>query len=139
MPGVVRAGHRTTNSFGWYLNHGCNNFGDGNWANFYENDPYAYVSNVTSEQKKLVLGGETTMWSECVDAHSFDSIVWPRAAAAAEQLWSPSALTKKATDATAYRLSELRCRLVGRGVSAAPVNDAMGSMSPRDLNVGGCM
>ena len=27
MPGVVAAGHRTTNSYKWYLNHGCNNYG----------------------------------------------------------------------------------------------------------------
>ena len=87
-----------------------------------------------------MLGGETTMWSECVDAQSFDSIVWPRAAAAAEQLWSPQAATKAADATTAERLSELRCRLVGRGVRAAPIDDSVGSMSPRDLNDrGGCM
>jgi hexosaminidase len=139
MPGVVQAGHRTTNSFGWYLNHGCNNFGDGNWGKFYENDPYRYVANASAAEKTLVLGGETTMWSECVDAHSFDSIVWPRAAAAAEQLWSPRAMTRKATPETSSRLSELRCRLVGRGVQAAPIDDSVGAMSPRDLNWGGCM
>ena len=31
LPGVVKAGHRATNSYGWYLNHGCNNYGDGVW------------------------------------------------------------------------------------------------------------
>ena len=29
MPRVIAAGHRVTNSYKWYLNHGCDNFGDG--------------------------------------------------------------------------------------------------------------
>ena len=29
------AGHTVTNSYKWYLNHGCNNYGDGLWADFY--------------------------------------------------------------------------------------------------------
>ena len=35
------------------------------------------------DELKLIVGGETTMWAECVDAVNFDSVVWPRAAAAA--------------------------------------------------------
>ncbi len=140
MPGVLRAGHRTTNSYKWYLNHGCDNYGDGVWGSFYENDPMKWAgTGLSPAQQRLVLGGETTMWSECVDAQSFDSIVWPRTAAAAEQLWSPRARTRTADAATASRLSEFRCRLVGRGVRAGPIDDSVGSMSPRDLNVGGCM
>ena len=140
MPGVIKAGHRTTNSYKWYLNHGCDNYGDGVWGPFYENDPMKWAgAGLSPAERKLVLGGETTMWSECVDAQSFDSVVWPRTAAAAEQLWSPQATTRKADAATASRLSEFRCRLVGRGVRAGPINDAVGAMSPRDLNVGGCM
>ena len=143
MSGIVRAGYRTTNSYKWYLNHGCNNFGDGNWGEFYTNDPMKWARNaseppLTPAQRALVLGGETTMWSECVDEHSFDSIVWPRASASAEQLWSPMNGTSKVTNKTSRRLSEFRCRLIGRGVRAAPIDDSVGSMSPRDVNVG-CM
>ena len=144
MSGIIHAGYRTTNSYKWYLNHGCNNFGDGNWDDFYTNDPMKWSNTnasappLTPLQKKLVLGGETTMWSECVDAYSFDSIVWPRTSAAAEQLWSSETLTKVVTNDTWVRLSEFRCRMVGRGVAAAPINDATASRSPRDVNVG-CM
>jgi hexosaminidase len=143
MSGIVRSGYRTTNSYKWYLNHGCNNFGDGNWGSFYTNDPMKWARNaseppLTPEQQKLVLGGETTMWSECVDAHSFDSIVWPRASASAEQLWSSVNQTKQATNVTSMRLSEFRCRLIGRGIQAAPIDDSVAKISPRDVNIG-CM
>lgn len=50
------------------------------------------------------------MWGECVDAVIFDAIVWPRAAAAAEQLWSPQHMTTAATDEVAMRLAQHRCR-----------------------------
>jgi hexosaminidase len=124
MPAVLAAGHRVTNSFKWYLNHGCNNFGDGNWPAFYENEPTGFVpSHTPPEQLELIVGGETTMWAECVDAINFDAVVWPRAAAAAEKLWSPQGTTKRATATVAARLAEHRCRLVARGVNAAPLND----------------
>lgn len=136
MPAVVAAGHRTTNSFKWYLNHGCNNYGDGLWADFYENDPLNFVPNASAAEQALVVGGETTMWAECVDHVIFDSIVWPRAAAAAEKLWSPRTATQKATEEVGERLAEHRCRLVARGVRAAPINDIMADS--RGLNAG-CM
>ena len=75
------------------------------------------------------------MWAECVDAVSFDSIVWPRAAAAAEQLWSPHQKTKSTEVETATRLSMFRCALVGRGVRAAPIADDL-PYSPRVVNAG---
>jgi len=78
------------------------------------------------------------MWSECVDSHSFESIVWPRTSAAAEQLWSDKDQTRGTTELTSSRLSEFRCRMIGRGVAAGPINDAVGAISPRAVNVG-CM
>ena len=109
------------------------NYGDGLWANFYLNDPFAKAPHATPDQLDLIQGGETTMWGECVDAVIFDAIVWPRAAAAAEQLWSPSGKTKSASNDVAVRLAEHRCRLVRRGVMAAPLNDMD---TPRALNPG---
>eukprot|EP00051_Salpingoeca_urceolata_P026409 m.477188 g.477188 ORF g.477188 m.477188 type:complete len:553 (-) comp20774_c0_seq1:150-1808(-) len=133
MPGVIKKGHRVTNSYKWYLNHGCNNYGDGVWKDFYVNDPLKFVPGTTPEEQRLVMGGETTMWGECVDSVIFDAVVWPRAAAAAEQLWSPQHMTQSASSAVARRLAGHRCRLVARGVDAAPIDD---SGDPRTLNPG---
>jgi hexosaminidase len=54
----------------------------------YYNDPLPDNINLTSEQKKFILGGEATMWSELVDSNNINTRIWPRTAAIAEVLWS---------------------------------------------------
>lgn len=44
---------------------------------------------LTPKQKKLILGGEATMWTDIVSAENMDNRIWPRTAAIAERLWSP--------------------------------------------------
>ena len=89
--------------------------------------------------KMGLLGGEAAMWSEYVDQISFSSVVYPRAAAAAEVLWSSSYKATKlnATDTLRIgkRLAEHRCRLLRRGVTSGPLNDMTFA---RDFNAG-CM
>jgi hexosaminidase len=43
---------------------------------------------LTKEERKRVLGAETTMWSELVTPLTIDSRIWPRTAAIAERYWS---------------------------------------------------
>jgi len=56
------------------------------------------IEPLTTEQKKYILGGETCMWTEMVDQTTIESRIWPRAAAVAEKLWSPKALTSDTDD-----------------------------------------
>ncbi len=51
-------------------------------------DPAPADANLTAEQRKLILGGEPTMWTEHTTVETVDSRLWPRTAAIAERLWS---------------------------------------------------
>ncbi|MGI4833861.1 MAG: beta-N-acetylhexosaminidase [Janthinobacterium lividum] len=64
-------------------------------ASHYAADP---TQGVPDSLQSRVLGGEATMWSEFADSVIFDSRVWPRAAAVAERLWSPAALSQDVPD-----------------------------------------
>jgi hexosaminidase len=56
----------------------------------YLNDPVPPDSPLTPDQRKLILGGEATMWAELISPETVDSRIWPRTAAIAERLWSPA-------------------------------------------------
>lgn len=58
----------------------------------YLNDPLPDDSPLSAEEKKFILGGEATMWSELVSAENVDSRIWPRTAAIAERFWSPASV-----------------------------------------------
>ncbi|KAH6984133.1 hypothetical protein EDB80DRAFT_591377, partial [Ilyonectria destructans] len=87
----------------------------------YSHDPGAGVSEKAA---KNVLGGEVAVWSETIDAVNLDTLVWPRAAAAAGVLWSgrkdASGQNRSQCDA-APLLAEFRERMVAREVRASPV------------------
>lgn len=85
-----------------------------------------------------MLGGELAVWSETIDSQNLDSIVWPRAAAAAEVLWSgrtdASGQNRSQLDA-APRLNLQRQRLVAKGIGASPIQMEWCTMYP---NATGC-
>lgn len=70
------------------------------------------------------MGGEVAVWSETIDPANLDTLVWPRASAAGEVLWSgrrdASGQNRTQLDATP-RLNEFRERMVLRGVRSSPV------------------
>lgn len=81
---AARQGNRGILSHGYYidLNQSA--------AEHYLVDPMSGdAATLTPEQKKLILGGEATMWTEYVGRENMDSRIWPRTAAIAERLWSP--------------------------------------------------
>ncbi|MDP9147181.1 MAG: family 20 glycosylhydrolase [Acidobacteriota bacterium] len=81
---AARQGYRGILSKGYYLDLGWSA------ARHYAADPTGgEASNLSSQEKQRILGGESCMWSEYVDAENIDSRIWPRNAAIAERLWSP--------------------------------------------------
>jgi hexosaminidase len=79
-------------SSGYYLDLGWSA------ARHYAVDPLSGpAASLTPDQQKLVLGGESCMWSEYVNAENIDSRIWPRNAAIAERLWSPQNVTDTAS------------------------------------------
>lgn len=65
------------------------------------------------------------MWSEQTDPVNLDDNLWPRAAAAAEVLWSGAKDAEghnRSQVEASPRLSEWRERMVRRGVGAGPVH-----------------
>jgi hexosaminidase len=55
----------------------------------YLNDPLPPDAPITVDERRLILGGEATMWAEFVTPETVDSRIWPRTAAIAERFWSP--------------------------------------------------
>lgn len=58
-------------------------------SSHYVVDPVPADSPLNADEKKRVLGGEATMWSEWVSPETIDSRIWTRTAAIAERFWSP--------------------------------------------------
>ncbi|KDE09594.1 hypothetical protein MVLG_00002 [Microbotryum lychnidis-dioicae p1A1 Lamole] len=100
------------------------------WQKIYSFDPYA---NITSSQRRLIMGGETLLWSEQSDGSNLDPTTWPRAAAAAEVFWTNNA-SRRAIDALP-RLHDWRYRAVQRGVAAIPIGPEYCALRPGACNL----
>ncbi|MDO7885452.1 beta-N-acetylhexosaminidase [Hymenobacter cheonanensis] len=86
---AVRQGHPALRANGYYIDLYYSA------ATHYAADP---LQGIPDSLASRVLGGEAEMWSEFADSVLYDSRVWPRAAAVAERLWSPAALSQDVPD-----------------------------------------
>jgi hexosaminidase len=78
----------------------------------YSTDPMPRPELLTPEERKRILGGEATMWSELVTDLSIDSRLWPRSIAIAERFWSNKNLRDfesmyKRMEPVSFRLEDL--------------------------------
>jgi hexosaminidase len=88
LAAAAQQGYHGILSNGYYLDLGWSA------ARHYAVDPMSGpAASLSDDQKKLILGGESCMWSEYVDPENIDSRIWPRNAAIAERLWSPQSVT----------------------------------------------
>jgi hexosaminidase len=84
LAAAAKDGYRGILSNGYYLDLGWSA------ARHYAIDPLGGpAAALTPQQKQLILGGESCIWSEYVNAENIDSRIWPRNAVIAERLWSP--------------------------------------------------
>ncbi len=81
----------------------------------YLNDPLPADSPLNDEEKKKILGGEATMWSEMITPETIDSRIWPRTAAIAERLWSPREINE--VEAMHRRLDKISLQLEEHGLT----------------------
>ena len=110
---ITAEGHQAILSAPWYLNY--LKYGS-DWVKFYNVDPLDFGGNST--QAEYVLGGEVCLWGEFVNSINAIPRLWPRASAAAEVLWSPTA---DDLNSAASRLQEHECRMMARGYPVQPV------------------
>src|SRR5271154_3433920 len=107
LAAAAKQGFRGILSNGYYLDLGWSA------ARHYAVDPMSGpAADLSPDEKLRILGGESCMWSEYVNADSVDSRIWPRNAAIAERLWSPQSVTDVASmyarmDAESARLEWL--------------------------------
>jgi hexosaminidase len=88
LAAAAKQGYRGILSNGYYIDLGWSA------ARHYAVDPLAgAAANLTPEERERILGGESAMWSEFVNAENVDSRIWPRNAAIAERFWSPQGTT----------------------------------------------
>jgi hexosaminidase len=107
---AAQQGYSGLLSFGYYL--------DLMWpaSRHYAVDPMSgAAASLNAEEKRRILGGEACMWSEWVTPENIDSRIWPRNAAIAERLWSPSEVQDPGSMYT--RLDELNWHLEWLGLT----------------------
>ncbi|WP_240472202.1 beta-N-acetylhexosaminidase [Mangrovimonas xylaniphaga] len=90
-------------------------------------------AKLTAEERKRILGGEVTMWSELVTPLTIDSRIWPRTAAIAERFWSPKEVND--VDLMLPRLDEVSFRLEELGITHLKNRDVILRMMTNNQNI----
>jgi len=127
MQNIIDEGYGLLLSDGWYLDKQNPNptgylWAD-TWIDYFLNEPTENL-NISDKQSHLLLGGEICQWGEEADENSIEILIWPRASAAAERLWSPKLLNYTAKGILESPLSRIRyqrCRMSSRGFKSLPV------------------
>ena len=76
-------------------------------------DPIPADTRLTSDEQKLIVGGEVCMWAEQLNPETVDSRVWPRTLAIAERFWSPQSDRDVADMYRRLRIASLELEDVG--------------------------
>lgn len=132
LAAAAQQGYHGILSNGYYLDLGWSA------ARHYAVDPLSgAAASLTDDQKKLILGGESCMWSEYVNAENVDSRIWPRNAAIAERLWSAQSTTDAAS--MYARLDAISARLEWLGLTHRTYYHKMlqriaGPVTPEELS-----
>jgi len=132
LAAAAKMGYRGILSNGYYLDLGWSA------ARHYAMDPLGGpAAALAPEQKQLILGGESCIWSEYVNAENIDSRIWPRNAAIAERLWSPEGTSDVASmyarmDTEATRLEWLG--LTHRSFQRGMLQRIAGSWTPAEFD-----
>lgn len=115
---VAKKGYQIILGAPWYLNYVNYPYPGYDWEKYYVVDPRAFPG--TEAERNLVIGGQANIWGEFVDHTNVLSRFWPRASAVGERLWSDPAATRDVASAR-HRLDLQRCRMLRRGIPAAPL------------------
>ncbi|CAK1594861.1 unnamed protein product [Parnassius mnemosyne] len=75
-------------------------------------------------------GGEAVLWTDLVSSGNLDNLLWPRAAAVAERLWSDMVANSSANRFVYMRLDTHRWRMLLRGIKVQPIWPAWCSLNP---------
>ncbi|MBS1803386.1 MAG: family 20 glycosylhydrolase [Acidobacteria bacterium] len=129
----ARQGNRTILSNGYYVD--LNQSAE----EHYLTDPLGGdAANLSDEEKKRVMGGESAMWSEFTTSEIIDSRIWPRTAAIAERLWSPQEM--RDVESMYSRMYKISDKLEAYGLTHQSVTPLMlkrmsGETDPKYLAV----
>jgi hexosaminidase len=132
LAAAAKDGYRGILSNGYYLDLGWSA------ARHYAMDPLGGpAAALTPGQKQLILGGESCIWSEYVNAENVDSRIWPRNAAIAERLWSPEGTTDVSSMYARMESESTRLEWLGlthRSFQRAMLQRIAGSWTPGEFD-----